>query len=81
MNIFKEKRINVMKKLRLHPEAIIWPTTYVSLKNFESFVIDYGEIFYNKPNNESLKNKIESIQYKACIAIVVADMGGGGCGA
>ena len=29
--------------------------------------MDYGDIVYDKPSNESFKNKIESIQYKACI--------------
>ena len=29
----------------------------------------YGDIIYDKPNNESFKNKIKNIQYKACIAI------------
>ena len=28
----------------------------------------YGDIIYRSPNNESFKNKIESIHYKACIA-------------
>ena len=40
------------------------------LRIFKSFVIpimDYGGIIYDKPNNESFKNKIESIQYKAYI--------------
>ena len=32
--------------------------------------MDYGDIIYDQPNNESFKNKIESIQYKTCIAII-----------
>ena len=38
----------------------------------ESFIrphLDHGDIIYDKPNNKSFKNKIENIQYKACIAI------------
>ena len=31
--------------------------------------LDYGDIMYDKPNNESFKNWIESVQYKACTAI------------
>ena len=31
--------------------------------------MDYGDIIYDKSNNESFKNKIESIQYKTYVAI------------
>ena len=37
--------------------------------------LDYGDIIYDKPRNESFKNKIENIQYKACIAITGASQG------
>ena len=37
--------------------------------------LDYGDIIHDKPNNESFKNKIENIQYKACTAITVAIQG------
>ena len=42
------------------------------LRIYKSFIrphLDYGDIIYGKPNNESFKNKIENIQYKVCIAI------------
>ena len=42
------------------------------LKVFKLFVgpiMDYGDIIYDKPNNESFKNKLERIQHKACITI------------
>ena len=42
---------------------------------YKSFVrpnLDYGDIIFDKPNNESFKSRIESIQYKACIAITGA---------
>ena len=45
------------------------------LRIYKSFVrphLDYEGIIYDKPNNESFKNKIESIQYKACITITGA---------
>ena len=44
------------------------------LSIYKSFIrphLDYGNI-YDKPHNESFKNKIENIQYKACIAITGA---------
>ena len=31
--------------------------------------MDYRDIIFDKPSNESFKSKIESIQYKACAAI------------
>ena len=34
--------------------------------------MDYGDIIFDKPNNESFKSRIESIQYKACVAITGA---------
>ena len=48
------------------------------LRNFKSFIrphLDYGDIIYDKPHNESFQNKIENIQYKACIAITGAVQG------
>ena len=37
--------------------------------------MDYGGIIYDIPHNDSFKNKIENIQYKACIAITAAIQG------
>ena len=34
--------------------------------------IDYGDIIYDKPKNESICEKIESTQYKAALAITGA---------
>ena len=48
------------------------------LRVYKSFIrphLDYGDIIYDKTNNESFKNKIENIQYKACIAITGAIQG------
>ena len=45
------------------------------LRIYKSFIIlhlDHGDIIYNKPNKKSFKNKIENIQYKACIGITGA---------
>ena len=30
---------------------------------------DYADILYDKPNNENFQNKLEKVQYKACIVI------------
>ena len=48
------------------------------LRIYNSFIrlhLDYGDIIYDKTNNDSFKNKIENIQYKACIAITGAIQG------
>ena len=39
---------------------------------YKSFVrphLDYGDIIYDQPNNQSLSDKIESVQYNAALAI------------
>ena len=35
-------------------------------------LIDYGDIIYDQPQNESFREKIESVQYKAALAITGA---------
>ena len=45
---------------------------------YKSFVrphLDYGDILYDNPANESLVNLIEKVQYKACLAITGAIQG------
>ena len=58
--------IGLIKKLLIHlPREAL-------LKIYKSFVglnLDYDNIIFDKPNNESFKSRIESIQYKASIAI------------
>ena len=61
--------IALIKKLSMHlPREAL-------LRISKSFVrpnLDYGDIIFDKPNNESFKSRMESIQYKACIAITGA---------
>ena len=35
-------------------------------------LIDYGDIIYNQPQNESFGEKLESVQYKVALAIAGA---------
>ena len=45
---------------------------------YKSFIrphLDYGDILYDKPNNENFQNKIEKVQYRACLAITGAIQG------
>ena len=64
--------IGLIKKLLIHlPREAL-------LKIYKSFVglnLDYDDIIFDKPNNESFKSRIESIQYKASIAIIGAIQG------
>ena len=42
---------------------------------YKSFIgphLEHGDILYDKPNNENFQNKIEKVQYKACLAITGA---------
>ena len=42
---------------------------------YKSFIrphLEYGDILYDKPDNENFQNKIEKVQYKACLAIAGA---------
>ena len=65
-------KIGLIKKLSIHlPREAL-------LRIYKSFVrphLDYGDKTFDKPNNESFKSIIESIQYKACIAITGAIQG------
>ena len=45
---------------------------------YKSFVrphLDYGDVIYDQPNNSSLSDKIESVQYNAVLAITGAIRG------
>ena len=66
------KGIYIIKKLRysLPQKSLI--TIY---KAFLRPPIDYGDIIYEHPQNDSFSEKLESIQYKAALAITGAIQG------
>ena len=37
--------------------------------------LEYGDILYDRPDNESFQNKTETVQYKACLVITGAIQG------
>ena len=42
---------------------------------YQSFIrphLDYGDILYDKPENKNFQNKLEKVQYRACLAITGA---------
>ena len=52
------------------------PTKILTI--YKSFIrphIEYGDILYNKKNNENLQSKIEKVQYRACVATTGAIQG------
>ena len=44
-------------------------------KAFLRTLIDYGDIIYEQPQNDSFSEKLESMQYKATLAITCAIQG------
>ena len=66
------KGIGVIKKLNntLPRKALL--TLY---KSFVRPHLDYGDIIYDQPNNESFCNKLETVQYNATLAITVSIQG------
>ena len=67
-----DRLIGIIKKL-----SINFPRNAL-LRIYRSFIrpsFDYADIIYDKPNNVSFKNKIENVQYRACIAITGAIQG------
>ena len=65
------KEIGIIKKLnKLTRQALI--TIY---KSFVRLPLDYGDIIYDQPNNESLNQKIERLQYSTAPEITGANKG------
>ena len=59
-----DKLIGVIKKL-----SISFPRNAILRSTIIRPHLDYADIIYDKPNMASFKNKIENVQYRACIAI------------
>ena len=66
------KIIGIMKKLYLFLSRKTLLTIY---KPFVTPNLDYADIIYDKPFNESFKTKIEMIQYRAALVIAGAIKG------
>ena len=60
------KGIGMLKKLSNYLPRHSLKTLY---KGFMRPHLDYADIIYNKPNNMSICNKIESLQYNAALTI------------
>ena len=66
------KGITVIKKMNLPLPRSSLLTTY---KSFVRPHLDYGDVIYDQPNNSSLSDKIESVQYNVVLAITGAIRG------
>ena len=66
------KRISLMKKLRHSLPRKFLMAIY---KIFLRFLVDYGDIIYDQPQDESFCEKLESVQYIAALAITGAIQG------
>ena len=47
----------------------------IYIKSFIRSYLDYGDALYDKPENEGFQNKLEKVQYRACLAITGAIRG------
>ena len=66
------KLINTVKHLSFHLPRKSLLTIY---KSFVRPHLDYGDIIYDNPENETLINKLEKVQYETCLAITGAFQG------
>ena len=66
------KGTSVIKKLRHSLPRKSLLTIY---KAFLRPLIDYGDMIYDQPQNESFCNKIKPVQYKVALAITGATQG------
>ena len=56
------KGISLIKKFRY---SLLRKSLITIYKDFLRPLIDYGDIIYEKPQNDSFSEKLESMQYKA----------------
>ena len=66
------KLIGLIKRLSVNLPRNALLTIY---KSFIRPHLDYSDILYDKPNNGSFRNKIEKVQYRACLTITGAIQG------
>ena len=66
------RMIGLIRRLSINLPRNALLTIY---KSFVRLHLDYGDISYDKPNNENFQNKLEKVQYRACLAITGAIQG------
>ena len=66
------KLIGLIRRLSVNVPRKALLTIY---KSFIRPHLEYGDILYDKPENENFQNKLEKVQYRACLAITGAIQG------
>ena len=61
--------IGLMRQLSV---TVPWNALLTIYKHFVRPHLNYGDILYDKPNNENFQNKLEKVQYRACLTITGA---------
>ena len=70
-----DDKINICNKLIRTMRTISRKSLLTICKSFVRPLLDYADIIYDKPYNESFKEKLEAVQYNACLAITGAIRG------
>ena len=63
------KMLKVVGLLRKLSALLPRQNLFTIYKSFIRPHLDYGDVIYDQPHNESLTNRIESVQYKAVLAM------------
>ena len=66
------KDVGLLRKLN---KRLPWQHLLTIYKSFIRPHLNYGDVIYDQPLNESLSNRIESVKYKAALAITGAIQG------
>ena len=66
------KIIGLIKRL---PVSVPKEALLTIYKSFIRPHVDYGDILYDKPENQNFQNKFKKVQYKVCLAITRAIQG------
>ena len=67
-----DRIIGIIKRLSV---SVPRKALLIICKYFTRTHLDYGDIFYDKPENQNFQNKLEKVQYKACLVIIGAIQG------
>ena len=66
------RMIGIIKRL---PVGVPRKALLTIYKSYIRPHLDYGDILYDKPEDQNFRNKLEKVQYKACLAITDAIQG------
>ena len=64
--IYKCNKLIGLITLSQCPKECLTHYIYIS---FIRFHLDYGNILYDKPEKENFQNKLEKVQFRACLVI------------